>query len=319
MSTKVVYYEEDQDGELVRCIDEDASEPKWLHMDDVEDTDTAQGPKAWFWKGLVKPGIVTMIAGDAGCGKSTLLFDFVRHLQTPGDYLGLVQEIIDPLVLLVSEESVETLAEKSRAFGLRLNRSLEVCIAEPGQTPSDTLNLIFNRLANRRANAMNFSEMQPALVVIDTLAYFLGAEDENSAAEVGRKLQPFLELKRLENVGVLLIHHTGKNSKTYRGSSVLKSHVEIMVNLKQGSTMDGRLIEVEKSRCLFPPSEINYRMVTDGTNISFALREEMTDARAEQAVKMHGQGMTYETIGAVMKLSPTQVGNLVRRASRRAD
>lgn len=311
VTTTKFYYEEDEAGEIVRCVDEDAVEPKWLNMDDIEGIDASQGDRPWFWKGIVKPGAVTMIAGDAGCGKSTLLFDFVR--QAGREYLGLAREIYDPLFLLVSEESIETLAEKSRAFDLAWNRSLEVCIAEPGQTPVGTLNLIFNRLAERRANAMNTEELQPALVVIDTLAYFLDAENENDAGAVGRAIKPFLDLKHLPNVGVLLIHHTGKNSGTYRGSSVFKSHVEIMLTLKQGSSPDGRMLEVAKSRCLFPPEEVNYRLVTDGVKMKFVSREAVTDARAEQAAELHTRGMSYEVIGTIMKLSPTQVGNLVRK------
>ncbi|HEX5120350.1 MAG TPA: AAA family ATPase [Pseudonocardiaceae bacterium] len=64
-------------------------------------------------------------------------------------------------------------------------------------------------------------------VIIDTLAKSMAGMDENSAQDMGRAVSNLYAIQEATNNGtVLVIHHTGKDKTTIRGSSALESGVD---------------------------------------------------------------------------------------------
>jgi predicted transcriptional regulator len=71
----------------------------------------------------------------------------------------------------------------------------------------------------------------PAMVVIDTLARSLVGGEENSAKDVGLFISGADRIRTEFDAAVLIIHHTGKNGDTERGSSALRAAADVMMRL----------------------------------------------------------------------------------------
>lgn len=84
-----------------------------------------------------------------------------------------------------------------------------------------------------------------ALVVIDTLARCMVGADENSAKDMGEAVDAAYRLRDATDGGtVLLVHHTGKDGDTTRGSSALESGVDTVYKTKG----DARLIDLTRTK-----------------------------------------------------------------------
>lgn len=81
------------------------------------------------------------------------------------------------------------------------------------------------------------TEVQPALVVFDTLARSMVGGDENLARDVGIVVDNADKVRRVSNACVLIVHHSGKDEAAgARGSSALKAAMNTEVEVK---TSDG--------------------------------------------------------------------------------
>src|SRR5690606_10613297 len=70
-------------------------------------------------------------------------------------------------------------------------------------------------------------ELQPALIVIDTLARSIVGADENSAKDMGEVIKHLDQLRRASGATVLVVHHSGKDASAgARGCSALRAAVD---------------------------------------------------------------------------------------------
>lgn len=85
------------------------------------------------------------------------------------------------------------------------------------------------------------------LVVIDTLARCMVGADENSAKDCGQVVDALTRLREATPGGlgvVLAVHHTGKDGKTFRGSSVFEAGADTVYLV----TEDGGVITLDRDK-----------------------------------------------------------------------
>jgi hypothetical protein len=85
------------------------------------------------------------------------------------------------------------------------------------------------------------------LVVIDTLARCMVGADENSARDCGQVVDALTRLRAATPGGlgvVLAVHHTGKDGKTFRGSSVFEAGADTVYLV----TEDGGAITLDREK-----------------------------------------------------------------------
>jgi hypothetical protein len=85
------------------------------------------------------------------------------------------------------------------------------------------------------------------LLIVDTLARCLVGADENSAQDMGQAVDAAYRLRdAMSDTGgtVLLVHHTGKDGETTRGSSALEAGVDTVYKTRG----DARLIELNRTK-----------------------------------------------------------------------
>lgn len=125
------------------------------------------------------------------------------------------------------------------------------------------------------------------LVVVDTLARSMVGADENSARDMGVAVDVADRIRRAaEDSTVLLVHHTGKDRTTVRGSSALEAGVDTVYTLDG----DAELIKMVRTKRKEGPrdDELTLRLVSYGQSVTieshFAVGTDRELVRSESQI-----------------------------------
>jgi hypothetical protein len=135
-----------------------------------------------------------------------------------------------------------------------------------------------------------------ALVVVDTLARCMVGGDENSAKDMGMAVDSLYRLREATGDGtVVVVHHTGKDKTTTRGSSALEAGVDT-VYMTEG---DARLMKLTRTKRKEGPREDTLQLklspVLDSAVVASALGVDMAPS-AEQLMSVFMSG--FHSTGA---------------------
>jgi hypothetical protein len=135
-----------------------------------------------------------------------------------------------------------------------------------------------------------------ALVVVDTLARCMVGGDENSAKDMGMAVDSLYRLREATGDGtVVVVHHTGKDKTTTRGSSALEAGVDT-VYMTEG---DARLMKMTRTKRKEGPREDTLQLklspVLDSAVVASAHGVDMAPS-AEQLMSVFMSG--FEATGA---------------------
>jgi hypothetical protein len=189
---------------------------------------------------LLSPGDLGVFYGEGGSGKTYSLISMAVNVAAGLPWLGLATT--KTKVLIIDQESGED------RLGRRLGEVLrgENLGAETGVSYVCYANFKMDNKIDPTLLKALIEEVGAGLVVIDALAEIMDG-DENSKQEI----QPvFNELRRLADqtkAAVLVIHHSNK-AGGYRGSTVVKNAVDLLVCVSKGETDNVINFETEKNR-----------------------------------------------------------------------
>lgn len=195
---------------------------------------------------------LTAVVGQPGSGKS---FWTLRKLADLAENMP---------VLYVAAEGFNA----ERLYALRRARETEG-IAHTKQFSDNfqiyNMPLDLTRDENIDLFLHHLGDFRPKVIAIDTFAACTPGIDENNSKDV----QPVLNrVRRLINhlgCAVLLIHHTTKDGKTFRGSSALRGNVANMYYLIQDN---GRItLRSDKQRDAEASPDRHYRLVKFDTRL----------------------------------------------------
>jgi hypothetical protein len=190
------------------------------------DFDEVAAPTRWLWHGLLAPGKLTLLTSLWKSGKTTLLAHLLAHRREGRPFLGL--EVARGSTLIVSEEPVDLWPGRCRQHHLGPEVGV---LTRPftGQPTLEDYQQLNAKLIGLKA------ERGLDLVVIDSLAYFLSASNENNAASMAGGLAPFLALAEA-GLAVWLLHHPAKGEpplgQAARGSGALLATVDIFLEMR---------------------------------------------------------------------------------------
>ena len=240
--------------------------------------------------GGVVPGSIVLIGGDPGIGKSTLL------LQT-----ALEMSHKDRILYVSGEES-------ERQIKMRALRLLQ---GDDGQIPTLPDDLFLVTETNMDLILEHISEVQPNLVIVDSIQTTTLSELESSAGSVSQVRESASRLRELaksSGVSVFLVGHVTKEG-TIAGPRVLEHIVDTVLYLEGDRFQPYRLLRSVKNRFGATSEvgvfEMRERGLTEVHNPSEAfLAERMVNAPGSAiAVTMEGtrpllveiQGLTSST------------------------
>lgn len=221
-------------------------------------------------------------------GKTTLLGGLVRAMGPDNkleSFLG--RRIIHGKVLYVSEEHAGDWG--SRVARMAIGDHLDV-MARPIPAVDVHPRVIWGCLVDHLAKLVERNSYD--LVVIDTLGYAWGVEDENSAPHVQAALNHLTG--RFPSAGLLLNHHSrksgGEEGTGARGSVALLGYVDVNVELRRTAPQDPtdcRRTLLTNSRIPDAPAELVFEMMPDGDVVARGGRHASDAERIVEAAMPH--------------------------------
>lgn len=190
---------------------------------------------------VLDQGSVALLYGRWGTGKSFIAIDWAASVATGRVWQGRATE--RRRVLYVAAEG---------AFGLKGRMSAWETGWQQIVAAEDTFDVL-----PQPVNLTNFGQVAElcalidqngyGLIVVDTLARCMVGADENSAKDCGQVVDALTRLRQATPDGrgvVLGVHHTGKDGKTFRGSSVFEAGADTVYSV----TPDGGLIVLDREK-----------------------------------------------------------------------
>jgi DNA repair protein RadA/Sms len=244
--------------------------------------------------GGVVPGSIVLVGGDQGIGKSTLLLQMTMAMASVGK------------ILYVSGE------ESERQIKMRAVRLLK---DDDGQSQAIPETLYLVTETNLNTILEHIQDVQPALVIIDSIQTVYLPELESSAGSISQVREcasRLRELAKASGTAVFLIGHVTKEG-TLAGPRVLEHIVDTVLYLEGDRFQSYRLLRSAKNRFGATSEvgvfEMRERGMVEITNPSEAfLAERMVNAAGSAiAVTMEGtRPLLVEMQGLT---SPTNYGN----------
>lgn len=176
----------------------------------------------WLIAGVLPSPAFGVLYGEPGCGKTFVALSMALTVANGQNWLD--REVKQASILYIAAEGVYGLKTRIQAFRKRYGLTDEnvrflampIEIMEPKQVAG-------------LLRALKQLGFEPGLIVVDTLARVALGANENDAKDMGKVVAGFDELKRETDATVLVIHHSGKNSPTERGSSALRGAADVMI------------------------------------------------------------------------------------------
>lgn len=192
-----------------------------------DDLDNLPEP-AWLIDGLVPDSGLSVLYGPSGTFKSFVALDWAYCVAAGIPWLG--RATIPRYVVFVAGEG---------ASGLRWRRDAwrEQHAHGPVERMRflpDATNLRDPEQVTRTRLALDGLPERPGLLVIDTMARAMVGGDEDRAKDVGEFIAAVGGLSR--GGAVLVVHHTGKDGGSERGSSALRGAADLMVKAQKKGT-----------------------------------------------------------------------------------
>jgi hypothetical protein len=237
-----------------------------------------QAPPRWLIAGLVPEGL-SVLYGAPGSFKSFLALDWACCVAAGIPWHG--HEVEQGDVLYIAAEGAGGMKRRAAAWWDEHGR--------PDMSRWHLLPEAKNLLDDDAVHELKalVYEVEPVLLVVDTLARSMVGGEENSAKDVGRVVRALDSFARLPRLGIpftdeepppdlnvlsrLVVHHTAKDGQVERGSGALRGAADLMVKteriegksrtdvkcayIKDGEefptiTLEGRMLELEDGSTL---------------------------------------------------------------------
>ncbi|WP_293311320.1 AAA family ATPase [Mycolicibacterium sp.] len=179
--------------------------------------------------GVLDQGTVALLYGRWGTGKSFVALDWAASVATGRPWQGRPTE--QRRVLYVAAEGAYGLKGRLAAWEVGWQTEIADAVLDVLPVP---VNLTRGLDAVQLADLI--AERDYGLVVLDTLARCMVGADENSARDCGEVVDTLVRLREQTAGGravILGVHHTGKDGKTFRGSSVFEAGADTVYSLNR--------------------------------------------------------------------------------------
>lgn len=196
-------------------------------------------PVDWLIDGALERDTLSSLFAASGSGKSFIALDIAAHIATGKDWHG--RSVKKGTVVYFCGEGSRGLKRRARAWYDHHKLSLDdLLLCEKridGQSTQEMTSLLNNMAIH--------VDQKPVLMVVDTVSCYFGAGDQNSAKDTTVFLNHMERLRSLMNCTILLVHHTGHESKDRaRGSSAFRAAMDAEYTCQKFD----RLIELRSTK-----------------------------------------------------------------------
>jgi hypothetical protein len=227
---------------------------------------------------------ITVLYGPSGSGKTFVALDYGMRIAQSKP------------VLFVPAEDSAGLALRRRAW-----RGFHQTTAGTVYTWPEEVNLL-NPIGEVDILIDQTRDLGLGLVIFDTLHQSMVGGDENSSRDMGVVIQSCKRIQRETGAAVMLVHHTGKNGASERGSSSLRGAASAMIEL---SNEDGLIrLRCEKAKNSTPFADRYLRLFETGDSCVALPAESVVTTKAAPLSKTQREILAvlnlavFENIGA---------------------
>jgi RecA/RadA recombinase len=180
----------------------------------------------WLIEGAIGIGALAGLYGPSGEGKSFLALDWALSVATGRPWME--RAVRCGAVVYVAAEGGRSIGKRVEAWMnahdvTDVPRAFFLLEGVQVRNPEE-LQALVERIQEL--------EIQPNLVVLDTLARCFVGGEENSAKEMGEFVDGLQRLQQRTGAAVLVLHHTGKQgNEIERGSTALRAAADVMVRV----------------------------------------------------------------------------------------
>lgn len=210
-------------------------------------------PPEWIVDGLLPQADLAMLFAPSGAGKSFVGLDLAFSVAYGFTWFNAATR--QGPVIWVAAEAAGSMRNRARAYaqanGVELENADLVVLERP-----------VSLMSNEDCEAMSrvFSQRQPSLIIVDTLAAASIGANENSSEDMSTVLANCRKMHSATGALVLLIHHAGKDvARGARGSSGLRAAVQTEFSIDQRSD-SVRVLTVTKQRDAPSGAELPFKL-----------------------------------------------------------
>ena len=241
----------------------------------------------WLWEPYILFGGMTLLIADSGAGKSTFVTSLLDSVLRGEPFLDC--PTAKAHVFYVSEEAVKGIRRRTETpepsavqtsplvhwmyWGQKVKTKAKdtngAILKDPQGKDVETWSHITWEIIRDKVEQtleqLNRTSLQklPAILVIDTLSFWLELDDSNGAMDVISALKPLREFAQRTGIAILGLHHSNRqveqagkrNSTTYTGNMQWKAQSDVMLflqyapaDLADPTNDDPRTLEMYKTR-----------------------------------------------------------------------
>ncbi len=192
--------------------------PSIRFLDVARMASEAPAPVPWLAPPVLPRAALTALYAPGGDGKSLLSMALCAAVAHGGELAGIACEY-GAAIYLDAENGEHEIHRRVHTLDLPASG---VQVADAG------------RLDLRRDMAeveAVVNEMTPDLLVLDSFRSMTPGMDENDTSQTARALDPLRRLAHESSTAILLIHHSNKAGKDYRGASSIRDGVDVLWHL----------------------------------------------------------------------------------------
>ncbi len=214
-------------------------------FDSVDKLLQTPAPIDWVLKGQLPKGSLVVAYGDPESAKSLIFVNLAIHVALGDPFCGL--RVPQGAAFYLNGEGAHGLGRRLKAYSEHHQKDLVGCPLFFSQTAAslsdpesaEDVSLAIQEIAHKH-------NVEPRVIIIDTLALNSGPIDENSNSDVGRLITNIEEfLISRTGATVILVHHTGHKDKLRaRGASALLAAVRLEFRI----TKDGSIVRMEATK-----------------------------------------------------------------------
>ena len=286
--------------------DADADHSPIRFLDVAAMAATPPPPVRWLAAPMLPRAALTGLFAPGGDGKSLLAAAIAAALARGGEVAGIACET-GATIYLDGENGEWEIHRRVHTLGLPAE----------GVRMADASGFDLRRHLELLAGIIR--DQRPDLVVLDSLRSLTPGLDENDTKQTAAVLDPLRRLSHESGTAVLLIHHTNKSGKDFRGASSIRDSCDALWHLGRADDDDDRsrrFLTCRKMRVAAEPDRLWLRLEVDRGRVLIDQAEpaEEQPRSAAQPVRV----MLSDQILAGMGEQPLRLAHVAKLVGRRA-